>query len=104
MQRGARLTICNRTVDRADALALALAPAARILTLDEGLLRLHSAALVVNTLSLGHQGGHLQLPESKGGIFYDISYGKAAAASLAEAKRKAGAGSTGSACWSRRRR
>ena len=55
VQRGARLTICNRTVDRADALALALAPSARILTLDEGLLRLHTAALVVNTLSLGHQ-------------------------------------------------
>lgn len=88
VHRGARLTICNRTVDRADALALALAPSARILTLDEGLLRLHSAALVVNTLSLGHQGGRLQLPESSGGIFYDISYGKAAAASLAEARSK----------------
>ncbi|MFN4225179.1 MAG: shikimate dehydrogenase [Hyphomonas sp.] len=88
VQRGARLTICNRTVDRADALALALAPAARILTLDEGLLRLHTAAVVVNTLSLGHQGGRLRLPESRGGIFYDISYGKGAAAALSEAKAK----------------
>lgn len=88
VQRGARLTICNRTVDRADALALALAPAARILTLDEGLLRLHSAAVVVNTLSLGHQGGRLNLPESGGGVFYDISYGKAATAALAEARSK----------------
>lgn len=88
VQRGARLTICNRTVDRADALALALAPAARILTLEEGLLRLHTAAVVVNTLSLGHQGGRLNLPESGSGIFYDISYGRAAAAALAEAKSK----------------
>lgn len=88
VQKGARLTICNRTVDRADALALALAPSARILSLDEGLLRLHSAAMVVNTLSLGLQGGRLNLPESSGGIFYDISYGKGAAAALSEARAK----------------
>lgn len=88
VRKGARLTICNRTVDRADALALALAPSARILTLDEGLLRLHSAAMVVNTLSLGLQGGRLSLPESSGGIFYDISYGTGAAAALTEARAK----------------
>lgn len=87
-RRGARLTICNRTVARAEALALDLAPAARILPLDEGIARLGQASLVINTLSLGHSGGVLDLPQTTGGIFYDISYGKGAAASLAEAGRK----------------
>ncbi|MBA3070470.1 MAG: shikimate dehydrogenase [Hyphomonas sp.] len=87
-RRGARLTLCNRTIARAEALALDLAPAARILSLDEGLKQLPKAAVVINTLSLGHAGGVLELPASAGGIFYDISYGKGAAASLAEASRK----------------
>ena len=84
-RRGARLTICNRTAERAERLALDLAPAARILSLEDGL---QQASLIVNTLSLGHSGGTLELPENPGGIFYDISYGKGAAASLAEAARK----------------
>lgn len=87
-RRGARLTLCNRTIARAEALALDLAPAARILSLDEGLKQLPKAAVVINTLSLGHTGGVLELPASAGGTFYDISYGKGAAASLAEASRK----------------
>ncbi|PKP81340.1 MAG: shikimate dehydrogenase [Alphaproteobacteria bacterium HGW-Alphaproteobacteria-18] len=86
--RGARLTICNRTAQRAEALARDLAPEASILSLEEGLKQLPSAALVVNTLSLGHSGGNLKLPEAAGGIFYDISYGKGAAAALTEAKAK----------------
>lgn len=87
-RRGARLTLCNRTIARAESLALDLAPSARILSLDEGLSQLSRAQVVINTLSLGHSGGRLSLPESDGGIFYDISYGKGAAASLAEAKRQ----------------
>lgn len=87
-QRGARLTLCNRTMARAEALALDLAPAARILSLEEGLRQIHRASLVVNTLSLGHGGGTLDLPQSAGGIFYDISYGKGAAAAMAEARRQ----------------
>ncbi len=86
--RGARLTICNRTIARAEALALSLAPAARILSLEEGLRQAGRANLVVNTLSLGHSGEAFDLPRSDGSIFYDISYGKAAAASLAEARRQ----------------
>lgn len=87
-QRGARLTICNRTVAKAEALARDLAPDARILPLDEGLRQAADASLVVNTLSLGHTGQSFTLPASPGAIFYDISYGKAAAPSLAEAKRQ----------------
>ena len=85
-ERGANLTICNRTTERAQALARDLAPGARILGLEEGLKTLPAAALAINTLSLGHSGGTLQLPQSDGGIFYDISYGKGAAAALAEAR------------------
>lgn len=86
--RGARLTICNRTVSRAEALARDLAPGARVRSLDDGLRKLSSAALVINTLSSGHSGGGLELPSSSGGIFYDISYGKGAAAALIEARAK----------------
>jgi len=87
-RRGARLTLCNRTIARAESLALDLAPAARILSLDDGLAQLSRASLVINTLSLGHGGGALTLPASDGAIFYDISYGKGAAAALAEARLK----------------
>ncbi|MEQ9505577.1 MAG: shikimate dehydrogenase [Hyphomonas sp.] len=87
-RRGARLTLCNRTIARAEALALDLAPSARILSLEDGLSQLSRAQVVINTLSLGHSGGRLSLPESSGGIFYDISYGKGAASSLADAKRQ----------------
>lgn len=87
-RQGARLTLCNRTIARAEALALDLAPAARILSLDEGLRQAPRASLVVNTLSLGHAGGTLALPPSAGGIFYDISYGKGAAGAIAEARRQ----------------
>ncbi len=87
-QRGANLTICNRTVERAVTLALALAPGAGVASLEDGLRQLSSAFLVVNTLSLGHSGGALELPASSGGIFYDISYGKGAAAALTEARAK----------------
>jgi shikimate dehydrogenase len=87
-RRGARLTLCNRTIARAESLALDLAPAARILALEDGLAQLSRASLVINTLSLGHAGGALTLPVSDGAIFYDISYGKGAAAALAEARLK----------------
>ncbi|MBK8197952.1 MAG: shikimate dehydrogenase [Acidobacteria bacterium] len=87
-RRGARLTICNRTIARAEKLALDLAPAARILSLEDGLSQLSRASLVINTLSAGHSGARFTLPDSAGGIFYDISYGKGAAASLAEAGAK----------------
>lgn len=86
--RGAELTICNRTVARAEPLVQELAPGARTLTLEEGLRTLPPEALVINTLSLGHTGGRLELPQSSGGIFYDISYGKGAAAALTEARSK----------------
>ena len=87
-RRGARLTIWNRTIARAEALALDLAPSARILPLGSGLREAARAGVIINTLSIGHSGGAFELPKSAGGIFYDISYGKGAAAALTEARRQ----------------
>jgi shikimate dehydrogenase len=44
--------------------------------------------VVINTLSLGHSGETLELPEATGQYFYDISYGKPAAAIREEALKK----------------
>ena len=45
------------------------------------------ADIVVNTLSLGHEGRTLDFPEGKLRTFYDISYGKAAATMLSQAEQ-----------------
>jgi shikimate dehydrogenase len=87
-RRGARLTICNRTIERAAKLAESLAPGGRVLPLEEGLKELRNTDLAVNTLSLGHVSGVLDLPVSAGAIFYDISYGRAAQPVLAAARAK----------------
>lgn len=87
-QLGSGLTICNRTISKAEELARHLAPGCEVLALEEGLVRLHEADLVINTLSLGQSGGGFCLPETRSGIFYDISYGKGAAAALSEAGLK----------------
>ena len=79
----ANLTICNRTLSRAREIADDLLTKPEICTLDVGLARLATAELVVNTVSLGHTGQALELPKGTGRTFYDISYGKAAAPTLA---------------------
>jgi shikimate dehydrogenase len=81
----ANLTICNRTIARAEAIADSLPAKPTACTLDVGLERLATAELVVNTLSIGHTGKVLALPQGTGRTFYDISYGKAAAATLSHA-------------------
>jgi shikimate dehydrogenase len=84
----AEVTVCNRTQERASRLILETDVRARSVTLEEGLARLEEADVVVNSLSLGHAGETLTLPAGKGRVFYDISYGKAAAASLEAARAK----------------
>ena len=81
----ANLTICNRTLSRAQEIADDLLTKPEICTLDVGLERLATAELVVNTVSLGHSGQALELPKGTGKTFYDISYGKAAAPTIAHA-------------------
>tara|TARA_R110002051_G_scaffold88945_1_gene156740 strand:+ start:1404 stop:2219 length:816 start_codon:yes stop_codon:yes gene_type:complete len=83
---GADLTICNRTISRAQEIADNLLTKPEVCTLDVGLERLATAELVVNTVSLGHSGQALELPKGTGKTFYDISYGKAAAPTIAHAK------------------
>lgn len=86
--RGARLSIANRTVERANALVSELALAdVQVLALDAALFDLSGADLVVNCLSLGHSGGSLDWPAGNGRLLYDISYGRAAEQVLAPARQ-----------------
>ncbi|MEZ5946061.1 MAG: shikimate dehydrogenase [Hyphomonas sp.] len=85
----ADLTIANRTLARAKTLVKETGIEARICSLEDGLADAAASDLVVNTLSLGHSGGTLDLPDGQGRPFFDISYGKAAAG-IADAARKRG--------------
>ena len=87
LRSGAQLTICNRTLARAKALAALFDAPLKTTTLIEGLAQSADADLIINTTGLGHSGGALALPAGKDRLFYDISYGKAAAPSLAAAKQ-----------------
>ncbi len=85
--QGAILTVANRSLERAEKLVHALAPDAHAATLEEGLSGLPEADIVINALSLGHQGETIPLPVTRNGIFYDISYGRAAQPMLDQARR-----------------
>jgi len=84
----ATLTIANRTEARAKALVRETGITAQICSLKEGVAEASTADVVINTLSLGHSGETLELPQASGQVFYDISYGKAAAALQREALGK----------------
>ena len=73
----ARVFICNRTETKAKALAIEFGAQAGT-SLENGLNQMSSADIVINTTSLGHSGESLNLPDGKGRLFHDISYGKAA--------------------------
>lgn len=83
---GARLAIVNRSAANAKALAADLAPRAETGELTDLAAFAETADVVVNSASLGHAGGNLPaLPVGKGRPFLDLSYGKAAAQTLAAA-------------------
>lgn len=88
---GAKVSIANRTVENARALADALARGAWVGGMDELGALAAEADVVVNTASLGHAvGGHAGggiagLPAGEGRPLLDMSYGKAAAAVLGPA-------------------
>jgi len=83
---GAKVSIANRTVENARALADELAPGARVGGLDELGALAAEADVIVNTASLGHAGGGIAgLPAGEGRPLLDMSYGKAAAAVLGPA-------------------
>ncbi len=78
-EAGADITLCNRTLSRAEALLEDLQiDGGQILDLETGLARLAEADLVVNTTSAGHGGEGFDLPDGRGRLFVDISYGAAA--------------------------
>ena len=80
---GAQLTIANRSAVNAAALANELAPQAVKAGLSEVDALSASADIIVNSASLGHAGASLPLlAPGKGRPFLDLSYGKAAAATL----------------------
>lgn len=83
---GAKVSIANRTVENARALAAELAPGARVGGMDELGALAAEADVVVNTASLGHAGGGIAgLAAGEGRPLLDMSYGKAAAAVLGPA-------------------
>ena len=88
MDLRAEITIANRTAERAKALVAETGITAEICSLEQGISEAATADVVINTLSLGHSGEGLELPEATGQYFYDISYGKAAAAIREEALKK----------------
>ncbi|MGH1420734.1 MAG: shikimate dehydrogenase [Hyphomonas sp.] len=83
---GANITVCNRTIKRAEELCALIAAPMTICSLSEGLENLAAADAVINTLSIGYSGATLDLPPGDGRLFFDISYGKAADKILHSAK------------------
>ncbi|MEM6535483.1 MAG: shikimate dehydrogenase [Pseudomonadota bacterium] len=83
---GSRVTVLNRTVEKAASLARSLSgPDSAYGSIDQLADFLDDTDIVINTLSLGHTGQYLALVEGRGRLFYDISYGAAAAGQLSEA-------------------
>lgn len=93
---GGQVTVCNRTLSRAEDVLSAF-PGKRhkarpLETLSEAL---HSADMLINTASLGHSGADIHLPAGRGRTFIDISYGKMAAPMLNTAKQAGWSASDG---------
>ncbi len=82
-QRGVKLTILNRTLEKAEVLIKDLNLSdADIGSLDEINRVCAGHTLVINTVSLGHTGQSISLPPTQNGVFLDISYGQAASETL----------------------
>lgn len=85
---GANLTIANRSAANAAALANELAPHAHTAGLADIERLSADADIIVNSASLGHSGASLPpLAPGRGRPFLDLSYGKAAAQTLATAEQ-----------------
>lgn len=87
--RGVTLTLVNRTVSKAEDMVSDLKlSVSRVIHFDDFARDAGSADLVINTISLGHAGGQLYLPETDRGWLVDISYGAAARPTLSSAEAK----------------
>ena len=78
-ENGAGVVVANRTQSKAEDMASDFqGHDILVMALDAALSAADNFDLVINTTGIGHSGGQLSLAKSTGGLFYDISYGKAA--------------------------
>lgn len=85
----AKLRVLNRTVSKAEALRSELGNKNTFAgPLSQYIEYIDSATIVINTTSMGHDDRALELPAGRDRLFFDISYGKAAASQLNEAESK----------------
>lgn len=83
------VTILNRTVSRAQALAHELGNGRTVYgSLDQYKDYIKTATIVINTTSMGHTGHVLSLPPGEERLFFDISYGKISAPQLQHAQER----------------
>ena len=88
-EAGARLTLANRTLERAERVIAELGvERAEAIELGGRMGAIHTADLVVNTTSAGHAGDVLNLPRGDGRGFMDISYGKVARRQIEHAEAR----------------
>lgn len=88
-QRGASLTILNRTPSRAADLSKQLTNGQSAYgPIDQYRDYLDEACIVINTTSMGYTGNAIELARGKNRLFADISYGRIAAAQLAHADQQ----------------
>ena len=86
-QAGAKITLANRTIEKAEALLAGLrGENHRCMSFEEGIRSVDPHGLVINSTSIGYGDHSLDLPYSRGGNFYDLSYGNIAARTLQEAR------------------
>jgi shikimate dehydrogenase len=85
--QNADIAVMNRTLERAEDICRTLtAGRAKAIPSDLSMNELNRFDIIINTTSLGYSGNHYDLPDGKDRLFFDISYGKAAAAQLAHAE------------------
>ena len=76
---GASITVANRTIEKAEAMLTGLkGKNHKFKSFEEGLRTIDLQGLVINSTSIGYGNESLELPISRGGFFYDLSYGKVA--------------------------
>lgn len=86
-QAGAKTTILNRTVSKAEALSAELTDNNAVYgSLDQLADKNLEFDLVVNTTSGGYSGDTLGLPDGNGRLFFDLSYGTTARAQIDHAR------------------